>query len=345
MENIRFTSNDDISPLNITYHIDLHGENKSKTLLERVLDKHADYKRIEHVEMHITDSWDYSDQPMNERWPCTSFKDFLLNAPGVKHGDYQHDERYYEPYIYFVNGVVYMYRDLTKVNDALDVLWKAYYGLEDWAMYILTAYNMSVSVDNATLTMSVYADHASNRAAHEPEFEMKMSDGRTFYIQNSWFEYMKDDEEADDYVFDSFDSRAGGLQTEFYNKMHPWPFFSTISSVQELATDYARVLFDDYTDEISPKMVDFLYNMDEDICTQLVEMLEDNDLEKLKDLAVRSKRHAWLKTFQTPRDMAERLEARKRKYVERKTNRDVLTVIGSYAAEPPTNRRRTSVRF
>lgn len=343
MEHIRFTSNDDTSPLNITYHIDLHEENKSKTLLERVLDKHADYKRIEHVDMHIEDSWDDSDQPMNERWPCTSFKDFLLNAPGVKHGDYQHDDRYYEPYIYFVNGVVYMYRDLEKVKDALDVLWKAYYGLEDWAMYILTASNMSV--DNATLTMSVYADHEYDRAAYEPKFEMEMSDGRTFYIKDSWFQYVKDDEEADDYVFDHFDSRAGGLQTEFYNKMHPWPFFSTISSVQELATDYARVLFDDYADEFSPETVEFLYNMDEHICTQLVEMLEDNDLKKFKDLAVRSKLHTWLNTFQTPRDMAERLEARKRTILETKTNRDVLTVIDSYAAEPPTNRQRTSVRF
>lgn len=340
MGDIRFTSNDNTQK--ITYHIDLHEENKSKTLLERVLDKHVDYKRIEHVEMHIEDSYEDSDQPMNERWPCTSFKDFLLNAPGVKHGDYQHDDRYYEPYIYFVNGVVYVYRDLTQVNDALNVLWKAYCGLGDYAMYILDAGIMSV--DNAILTMSVYANHAHDRAAHEPKFEIEMSDGRTFYIQNSWFQFIHDDEEAeaDDFYIDDL---AEGLQTEFYNKMHPWPFFSTISSVQELATDYARVLFDDYTDQISPKMVDFLDNIDEDICTQLTEMLEDQKMRIFKRLAVRSKRHAWLKTFQTPRDMAERLEARKRLYMESKTNRDVLTVIDSYAAEPSTNRQRTSVRF
>ena len=68
-------------------------------------------------------------------------------------------------------------------------------------------------------------------------------------------------------------------------------------------------------------------------------------LEIFKDLAVRSKLHAWLNDFQTPRDMAERLEARKRKIVEMKTNGDVGTVVDSYAAEPPTNRQRTSVRF
>lgn len=69
MEDIRFTSSDDTQK--ITYHIDLHEENKSRTLLERVLDKHVDYKRIERGEMQIEDS--YAAEPSTNR-PRTSVR-------------------------------------------------------------------------------------------------------------------------------------------------------------------------------------------------------------------------------------------------------------------------------